>query len=160
MGGTMERDILCQKIGQWFRKHKDEEPFAFGEVHLLTGEPKADILLVIGKIASETADRRAYEKQWENTIYDHPVTWLWQRLADEEADAWLQHIYEKASHDKKKQMLEALLELAILIESNGYQMVWEAEEEEACLTEISINRTMEKSTYETDRWKALLRGHA
>lgn len=156
----MEPDMLCQKIGQWFRNHKDEEPFAFGEVHLLTGEPQGDILLVLGKIASETPDQQSYARQWENTIYDHPVTWLWQQLAREEADTWLYHIYESAFHTKKRQMLEALLELATLIESSGYHMEWEAEEgEEGCLTEIVINRTTEPSTYETERWKTLLQQH-
>lgn len=156
MGKPMEPDLLCQKIGQWFRKYKDEEPFAFGEVHLLTGEPKADIMLVIGKIVHETTDRSTYENQWQNTIYDHPVTWLWQKLADEDADAWLRHIYEGAFPDIKKHMLKALWELAILIESNGYEITWEAEEEGTFLTEITINRTAEKSMYETERWQALL----
>ena len=155
----MEADILCQKIGLWLHKYKGEEPFAFGEVHLMTGEGNADILLVIGKIASETTDRRAYEKQWENTTYDHPVTWLWQKLADEEADTWLRHIYEGAFYDKKRQMLTAMLELATLIESHGYGINWQAEEEGIYLTEITINRLAEESSYETDRWRALLRQH-
>ncbi|MBF0460045.1 MAG: hypothetical protein HQL87_01490 [Magnetococcales bacterium] len=152
----MEPDVLCQKIGQWFNTHKDEEPFAFGEVHLLTGEPGADIWLIIGKIAKETPDRRAYEKQWENTLYDHPVTWIWQKLADGEADAWLRLIYENRLHDKKRQMLQALLELARLIENNGYEIEWEAETEGVWLTEIPIRRTTEKNTYEADRWQELL----
>ena len=155
----MEPDALCQEIGQWFRKHKEEEPFAFGEIHLLTGELKADILLIIGKMASETKDRHAFEKQWENTIYDHPVTWLWQKLADEEADTWLRHIYEEAFYDKKKHMLEALLELAVLVESHGYEITWEAKEPEVFLTEIPINWVEEKSRSETERWQTLLRKH-
>ena len=152
----MEPDALCQQIGQWFRKHKDEEPFAFGEVHLLTGESGADILLVIGKIASETTDRHAYEHQWENTIYDHPVTWLWQQLADEKADEWLFQIYGGAWRDKKHQMLSALLELAHLVERHDYIMVWESETEGTFLTEICINRTSHRLNVETDRWQRLL----
>ena len=152
----MEPDVLCQKIGQWFHACKDEEPFAFGEVHLLTGEPGADIWLIIGKIAKETPDRRVRERQWDNTLYDHPVTWIWQKLADGEADAWLRLIYETRCHDQKKQMLTALLELARLIEDNGYEMEWEAEEEGVWRTEIAIRRSTEKSTYETERWQELL----
>ncbi|MBF0402236.1 MAG: hypothetical protein HQL90_15905 [Magnetococcales bacterium] len=149
--------MLCQKLGHWFKAHKDEEPFAFGEIHLLTGEPGADIWLIIGKIAKETPDRRLLAKQWENTLYDHPVSWIWQQLADGEADAWLQHIYEREFRNKKKQMLEALLELAQLIEQNGYEIEWEAEEEGQYLTEIPIRRTTEPNSYETERWQTLLR---
>ncbi|MEO5340704.1 MAG: hypothetical protein H7837_09340 [Magnetococcus sp. MYC-9] len=152
----MEPDRLCQNLAQWFRTHKDEEPFAFGEIHLLTDEPGADVWLIIGKMARETADRRAYEKQWENTLYDHPVTWIWQKLADGEADAWLRLIYENQFRDKKRHMLTAMLELARLIEENGYEIEWEAEEEGVCLTSIPIRRTAEKSTYETERWQELL----
>ena len=153
---NMEPDFLAQKIGQWLQKYKGEEPFSFGEVHLLTGEEKADILLIIGKIASETTDRRAYERQWENTTYDHPVTWLWQQLADEEADVWLRLMYETEWLAKKKQMLLALLELATLIENNGYKINWEAEEEGQYLTEITINKIAEKCSDETQRWQALI----
>ncbi len=154
----MEPDRLCQKIGQWFQAHKNEEPFAFGEIHLLTGEPGADIWLIIGKISKETPDRRAYAKQWENTLYDHPVTWIWQKLADEEADGWLRHIYDTQFRDQKRQMMEAMLELAVLIEGNGYEIDWEADEEGVFLTEIPIRRTAEISTYETERWQDLLTG--
>ncbi|MEO5349460.1 MAG: hypothetical protein H7836_07440 [Magnetococcus sp. YQC-3] len=156
----MEPDLLCQKIGQWFQAHRNEEPFAFGEIHLLTGEPGADIWLIIGKIAKETPDKRLLARQWENTLYDHPVTWIWQKLADEEADAWLRHIYETQFPAKKRQMLEAMLALAALIEENGYEMEWEAEEEGKYLTEIPIRRVAEKSTYERERWQELLAGIA
>ncbi|MBF0161889.1 MAG: hypothetical protein HQL88_06340 [Magnetococcales bacterium] len=152
----MEAEMLCRKMGQWLHAHKNEEPFAFGEVHLLTEEPGADIWLIIGKLAEETPDRQAYEKQWENTLYDHPVTWMWQQLADQEADSWLRHIYEQDYLRKKKQMLTALLELAELIEKNGYEMAWEAEEEGVFLTRIPIQRSTEPSTYDMDRWRALL----
>ncbi|MEO5362783.1 MAG: hypothetical protein H7838_04070 [Magnetococcus sp. DMHC-8] len=152
----MTPDALCQQIGHWFQAHKNEEPFAFGEVHLLTGEPGADIWLIIGKIPRETADRRALAKQWENTLYDHPVTWIWQKLADGEADGWLRHIYEHRFADQKRQMLEAMLALARLIEGNGYEIDWEAEEEGVFLTEIPIRRTAEPDNYETERWQELL----
>ena len=152
----MEPDILAQKIGQWLQKYKGEEPFSFGEIHVLTGEEKADILLVIGKIASETTDLRAYERQWVNTTYDHPVTWLWQQLADDEADVWLRLMYDAGWLSQKKQMLSALLELATLIENNGYEMNWESEEEGHYLTEIVINKTPEKCSDETQRWQELL----
>ena len=155
----MQPDALCQKIGQWFQKHSGENPFSFGEVHLFTGEPGADVLIVIGKLARETPDRHAYETQWENTTYDHPVTWLWQKLADEEADTWLRLIYEETFHDQKKAMLTALYTLANLIESQGYTLNWEAEEDDTFLTEIAINRVEEKVTHETDRWQALLQQH-
>ncbi|MBF0185688.1 MAG: hypothetical protein HQM06_15055 [Magnetococcales bacterium] len=152
----MEADQLCQEIGRWFQRHRNEEPFAFGEIHLLTGEPGADIWLIIGKIAKETPDKRLLEQQWENTLYDHPVTWMWQKLADGEADGWLRHIYEQAYRDKKRAMLQALLQLAQLIENNGYEMAWEAEEEDLWLTEIPIRRVADGDHYETERWQELL----
>ncbi|WP_130470213.1 hypothetical protein [Candidatus Magnetaquicoccus inordinatus] len=152
----MEADELCQKIAQWFQKHRHEQPFAFGEIHLLTGEPGADIWLIIGKIAKETTDKSLLERQWKNTLYDHPVTWMWQKLADEEADGWLRHIYEQEFLAKKRAMLTALLELAKLIESNGYEILWEAEEEDVWLTEIPIRRVVEVEHYETERWQELL----
>jgi hypothetical protein len=152
----MAPDTLCQHIGQWFQKHRNEQPFAFGEIHLLTGEEGAEIWLIIGKIAKETADKRSLLRQWENTLYDHPVTWIWQKLADEEADGWLRHLYEQEYRTKKRAMLTALLELAQLIESNGYTMAWEAEEEDTWLTEIPIRRVAEEDHDETQRWQALL----
>ncbi|MEO5376631.1 MAG: hypothetical protein H7832_02425 [Magnetococcus sp. DMHC-6] len=152
----MTPDQLCQKMGAWFQKHKDEEPFAFGEIHLSTDEPDADILLIIGKPEQACADEEAYEKQWENTIYDAPVTWLWHKLAQNEADEWLKIIYGNEFPSKKIEMLKALLELATLIESNGYEIEWDLDDDQEMQTVIPINKIAKKISTQTDRWKQLL----
>ncbi|MBF0427333.1 MAG: hypothetical protein HQL94_00285 [Magnetococcales bacterium] len=151
----MQTDELCRQIGRWFQQHKDENPFAFGEVHLITEEPEAEILLIIGKPEEDCKDPETFANQWEGTIYDAPVTWLWQKLADEEADEWLRLIYGRESQSMKRQMLQALLEFFSLIESNGYEIEWEPEEEESFRTRIYINKAEKKTTFETDRWSAL-----
>lgn len=152
----MKPETVCQKIGQWFQKHKNENPFTFGEVHLATEEPEADIVLVIGQWEKKTDGDDVWEP-WKNTTYDAPVTWLWQKLADEDADAWLQHIYTSEASDMKRRMLNALLELAQLIEENSYTLDWEAQEDQPFRTHLHINHTSEKTTIETDRWTRLLK---
>ncbi|MBF0628203.1 MAG: hypothetical protein HQL91_08270 [Magnetococcales bacterium] len=157
----MQINELGRNIGQWFQKHKDENPFAFGEVHLITEEEEADILLIIGKPLEECKDRDSHAKQWEGTLYDAPVTWIWQKLADETADEWLRIIYEREARSMKGQMLSALLELFRLIEENGYAIDWEPEEEsdEPVRVRLHINQVEEKSTFETERWQTLLTRH-
>ena len=155
----MEPDALCAKIGTWFQTHKDEEPFTFGEVHLITGEPEADILLVIGKLDAESGTASTNTEQWENTTYDAPVTWLWWQLANEEADNWLRAIYDHRFADIKRQMLQALLDLAELIEGQGYSLDWEPEETETVKTTIYINRIPGEPPRETERWRRLLADH-
>ncbi|MBF0212492.1 MAG: hypothetical protein HQM00_02875 [Magnetococcales bacterium] len=155
----MRPDELCRGIGQWFQKHKDENPFAFGEIHLITEEEEADILLIIGKPIEECPNAEAHAKQWEGTLYDAPVTWIWQQLADETADEWLRVIYEREAGPMKGQMLHALLELFRLIEENGYVMEWEPEEEQPFRVRLHINRVEEKSTFEVERWSALMAKH-
>lgn len=155
----MQTEALCRQIGRWFQTHKDENPFAFGEVHLLTDEEEAEILLIIGKPEEECKDEETYWNQWEDTIYDAPVTWLWFQLAHEDVDEWLRVIYDKESQSMKRQMLESLLELFQLIEENGFSIDWEPEEDEAFRTRIYINRIQEKTSFETERWRGLLAKH-
>ncbi|MBF0294579.1 MAG: hypothetical protein HQL96_05265 [Magnetococcales bacterium] len=152
----MQTEALCRAIGKWFQTHKNENPFAFGEVHLLTGEEEAEILLIIGKPEEECQDPTAYENQWEGTIYDAPVTWLWQKLADGEADEWLRTIYDREAPTMKRAMLVALLELFRLIEGNGYTIDWEADGDEPFRTRLHIDPAPEPTRFETDRWNGLL----
>ncbi|MBF0125690.1 MAG: hypothetical protein HQM02_00615 [Magnetococcales bacterium] len=152
----MRTEDLCRRIGQWFQTHKDENPFAFGEVHLITGEREAEILLIIGKPEEDCKDAATFANQWEGTIYDAPVTWLWQKLADGEADEWLRLIYAQESRSMKKQMLTALLELFQLIEDNGYALDWEPEEGKPFRTRLHIDKVEEQSAFETERWRDLL----
>ncbi|MBF0178509.1 MAG: hypothetical protein HQM03_00625 [Magnetococcales bacterium] len=154
----MRTEDLCRAIGKWFQTHKNEDPFAFGEVHLLTGEEEAEILLIIGKPEEECQDRDAYENQWEGTIYDAPVTLLWQKLADGQADEWLRMLYDREAPTMKRAMLAALLELFRLIEGNGYTIDWEADEEEGLRTRLYIDPAPEPVRFETERWSELLRG--
>lgn len=155
----MQPDQLARLIGKWFQTHKDENPFAFGEVHLITQEEEAEILLIIGKPEEEYPDFDSYANQWEGTIYDAPVTWLWQKLLQDEADEWLRIIYPQESSAMKKQMLEALLELFQLIESNGFTMDWEPVEDDEWRTRLYLNSVAEKTAFETNRWRALLAKH-
>ncbi|MBF0368597.1 MAG: hypothetical protein HQL52_03990 [Magnetococcales bacterium] len=151
----MEPDALCQKLAAWFRKYSQEDPFTFGEAHLLTDRSEGDVLIVLGRL--DEADLFAVdEEQWEGTTYDAPVTWLWKQLADGVADDWLRHIYETEFYDKKRKMLMALLELAELVEGNGYHLDWEPESEEEMRTVIVINRTSRNESQEADRWRGLL----
>ncbi|MBF0614333.1 MAG: hypothetical protein G8237_11250 [Magnetococcales bacterium] len=157
----METNALARAIGQWFQKHKDENPFAFGEIHLITEEEEAEILLIIGKPEEECRDHTTFARQWEGTLYDAPVTWIWQQLADENADEWLRIIYDREARAMKGQMLSALLELFRLIEGNGFTMDWETDEtdDEPWRVRLHIDPTDEKITFETDRWQALLNKH-
>ncbi|MBF0339646.1 MAG: hypothetical protein HQL95_01620 [Magnetococcales bacterium] len=152
---------LGRRIGQWFHKHKDENPFAFGEIHLITEEEEADILLIIGKPEEECRDAESHARQWEGTLYDAPVTWMWQHLADESADTWLRVIYDREAGAMKGRMLSALLELFQMIEENGFAIDWEADEEDEkpWRVRLHIDRVEEKSHFETDRWRALLAKH-
>ncbi|MBF0163402.1 MAG: hypothetical protein HQL97_07915 [Magnetococcales bacterium] len=155
----MQIEELCRALGQWFRRHKDENPFAFGEIHLSTEDPEADISLIIGKPEEAFRDLDGYAKQWEGTLYDAPVTWIWERLAAEEADDWLRHIYEREARQMKENMLLALLELARLIEENGYSLDWQAEANESERTRLYIDQMEEKVSEDTDRWSRLLTKH-
>ncbi|GAB0056424.1 hypothetical protein SIID45300_00731 [Candidatus Magnetaquicoccaceae bacterium FCR-1] len=155
----MKIEELCRALGQWFMRHKDENPFAFGEIHLSTEDPEADISLIIGKPEEAFIDLESHDKQWEGTLYDAPVTWIWERLAHEEADDWLRHIYEREAGQMKENMLVALLELARLIEGNGYSFDWQAEADESERTRLYIDQVEEKVSVETDRWSRLLASH-
>ncbi|MBF0271880.1 MAG: hypothetical protein HQL98_07450 [Magnetococcales bacterium] len=156
----MHPNDLGRLIGQWFQKHKDENPFAFGEIHLITEEEEADILIIIGKPIEDCPNAATHAKQWEGTLYDAPVTWIWQQLADENADEWLRVIYEREARSMKGQMLTALLDLFRLIEENGYAIDWEPEnEKEPWRVRLHINALEEKSTEETQRWQTLLAKH-
>ncbi|MEO5347152.1 MAG: hypothetical protein H7834_12350 [Magnetococcus sp. YQC-9] len=155
----MQTEAMCRAIGQWFMRHKDENPFAFGEVHLSTEDPETEILLIIGKPEEAFRAAESHAKQWEGTLYDAPVTWIWEQLADENADDWLRHIYDREARTMKGQMLAALLELAQLIECNGYILDWRTEADEPERTRLFIDRAEMPETVETERWSRLLEKH-